>query len=260
MEQKKVAQNIQHLLQELNCRGEITTAQAVHMLGISESTARRLFARMEAQGSALRTFGGIQRTQQKTQEYIYETLVDCNREAKRALALRAAELVNDKDVIYLDGGTTLALFTEELARRLRGNQLHGVVLFTNSLSTLNALNGLEGVTLLGGRFRPKRQDFCGHLTEAALRQLRFTKCFLGTDAMEPERGFTTTDFETAQINILVLRLSQKKYVLADTAKLTQTSLTAFAAPSEAVVVSENAPDISRRNAHTAAGFSFLPEK
>ena len=257
MDSKKVTQNMQLLLQQLDSRGDITTEQAMELLHISESTARRLFTRLAQHGCARRTFGGICRAAQQ-EEYNFDTLSVCNTGAKQGIALAAAALVASRDVLYLDGGTTLAPFAKELARRISQGEVQGVVIFTNSLSTLNALQGVEGVTLLGGRFRTHRQDFCGHIAECAVQQLHFTKSFLGTDAVEADRGFSTTDFETAQLNRLVLQAADKNYVLADASKFGRTSLTPYAAPGSNVnVVTEEALPPEVRTAYIAAGFHFL---
>lgn len=257
MEQKKVAHNMQHLLHRLDIQNEITTPEAMELLQVSEATARRLFAKMAQNGSAVRTFGGIRLAGKNAEEYNYDALVDRNRAAKLSLALRAVSLVRSKDILFLDGGTTLALFAAELARRIRGDELKNVSVFTNSLSTLKELHDVEGITLLGGRFRSKRQDFCGHLTETALRQLHFSKCFLGTDAIEADRGFTTTDFETAQLNSLVLHVSKQSYVLADASKFGETSLTPFSPASgvSAVITEETLPS-AVKGTYEAAGFRF----
>lgn len=254
---RKVVQNMQRLLQELDLQSEITTEQAMEMLGVSESTVRRLFTKLADRGSVLRTFGGICRAA-GGKEYSYSALSQVNRGAKQAIALTAAACVSNRDILYLDGGTTLAPLAEELARRVTAGTLAGLTVFTNSLSTLNALKGIQDVTLFGGRFRPNRQDFCGHIAENELRQLHFTKSFLGTDGIEKTRGFTTTDFETAQINSLVLRASTKSYVLADATKFGMTSLTPYAPPDGVVaVLTDSSLNDGIREEYLSAGFRIL---
>lgn len=257
MESKNVTRNMQRILQEFDSSAEISTQKAMEILDASESTVRRLFARLAQNGSALRTFGGIRRIDE-AEEYNYDILVTRNSGAKKAIALQAIKLIKPKDVVFLDGGTTLYALASELARRIGTGEFPGIAIFTNSLSTLNALAGAEGVTLLGGRFRPKRQDFCGHLAENALKQLHFTKCFLGTDAIEPDRGFTTTDFDTARLNEEVIRVSCKSYVLADREKFDKSSLTPYAGPKEIKgIVTDTAISPDKKSLFQKAGFMFL---
>lgn len=229
MDSKKVLQNMQKLMEALEQQSQLTTEEAMEMLDASEATVRRLFTRLAQRGNVLRTFGGISRFAQR-EAYLYEDLLHRNEAAKQAVAASAAQAVHEGDVLYLDGGTTLFWFAQELCHRVEQGQLRNISVFTNALSTLNAMQDFADITLLGGRFRPNRQDFYGCLVEDALRKLRFSKCFLGTDAVEAERGFTTTELETARLNEWVLKSSQMSFVLADASKFSTTSLVSFAPP------------------------------
>lgn len=224
---KKVSRNAQILLNFLDKNFLVTTARAMEMLDISEATARRLFRVMAANGVALRTFGGICRIQEAVSDYSYETLALKNNDAKRRIAKKALEFCTDSDVIYIDSGTTLAAFSEELAAKITAGEIKDLTVYTNSMATLRALAGKCSVNLLGGRWRENRRDFCGYLAEDTVRKLSFASCFLGTDACE-ERGLTTTDFETARLNELVVASSQNVYALADSAKFKQNSFVPFA--------------------------------
>ena len=160
--------------------------------------------------------------------------------------------------MFIDGGTTLEHFAMLLAGRIAAGEIVGVALFTNSLTTLNALRDVPNVTLMGGAYRAARQDFSGYLAEAGLRHIRFTKSFLGADAVELARGFTTTDYDTAQMNNLVVQSSDKTYVLADSSKFSKSSLTPFATPEQihAVITDGNLPEAARAE-FTQQGFKFL---
>lgn len=254
---KKVSRNAQVLLSALDKEFVVTTTQAMEMLDISEATARRLFRTMASNGIALRTFGGICRIQEAISDYSYESLSLKNNDAKRLIAKKALGLVTSTDVIYIDGGTTLAAFSEELASRIDTGEIKDITVYTNSMATLNALAGKCSVSLLGGRWRENRRDFCGYLAEDAVRKLSFTACFLGTDACE-ERGLTTTDFETARLNELVVSSSKFCYALADSIKFTQNSFVPFAKLSQltAIVTDKGISDTVLRE-YTAFGVKII---
>lgn len=244
---KKVSRNAQILLNALDKNFVVTTAQAMEMLDISEATARRLFRAMAANGVALRTFGGICRIQEAVGDYSYETLELKNNDAKRHIAKKALAYCCDNDVIFIDGGTTLAAFSEELSAKISAGEIKDITVYTNSMATLHALAGKCCVNLLGGRWRENRRDFCGYLAEDSVRKLSFASCFLGTDACE-ERGLTTTDFETARLNELVIAASKTVYALADSAKFNQNSFVPFAKLDQisAIITDKGISDASLR--------------
>ena len=50
----------QELMTRLSLVQKLTLAEAMELLNVSESTARRMFARLEREGLLIRTHGGIQ--------------------------------------------------------------------------------------------------------------------------------------------------------------------------------------------------------
>ena len=57
------------LLQTLLTAKTLDTAQAMSLLNVSESTARRLFAELEQQNLVIRKYGGIQLAQNGPYDY-----------------------------------------------------------------------------------------------------------------------------------------------------------------------------------------------
>ncbi|MEG2020339.1 MAG: DeoR/GlpR family DNA-binding transcription regulator [Oscillospiraceae bacterium] len=227
MQGDKSGRNSQKLLDEMEFKSAITTEEAVQILNVSEATARRLFNSMAKAGIVVRTFGGICKIQAAVGEYSYETVAAQNGSAKYDIAQMACSLCESNDVLYLDGGSTLSVFAKELSMRIKSGNLENISVYTNSLTTLTALSDCCAVSLLGGRWRSNRRDFCGYLAEDAVRKLSFKACFLGTDACET-RGLTTTDFETARLNELVTAASFRRYALVDAGKFSKNSFVPFA--------------------------------
>ena len=224
---KKTEKHIRVLQDALKTAARLQLSDAISLLDVSESTARRLFSQMEQQGLVIRVHGGIQPIGDSAVGYRYDVVENQNTEAKRKIGAAAAELVENGDVVFLDSGTTLGFMSAALARRLAEGGLTGVTVFTNSLVNLHALAKVTEVTLIGGRYRDNRKDFCGYVAEEAIRPLRFTKCFLGTDGYSPTGGFAATDFSTAQMSELVFARSQTRILLADASKFTSAAMVGF---------------------------------
>lgn len=224
------------ILALLRVSGVVSVNEAISLLDVSESTVRRLFAKLEADGLAVRTLRGIRmNTVAGTKEtYSFEKSELSRAGEKTAIGERAELLIEQGDTVYLDSGTTVLKLCTAIARRCaigqgggksgRAQMYSSVTVFTNSLANLNILKDYVSVHLIGGEYRPHRQDFCGYLTEEVLRRIHFSKCFIGADGYSVANGLTASDFDTARINQIVVLGSDKRILLADTSKLGKTSV------------------------------------
>ena len=251
---KKTDRHRQMLAQQLQSHARLRLADAIALLGVSESTARRLFRQMEEDGQVVRVHGGIQPVVQPDADYRYDLVEAHHAEEKQRIAAAAAALVRDGDVIFLDTGTTLGLMSRHLARRLAGGELSRITVFTNSLVNLHALCRQADVTLMGGSYRDNRKDFCGYVAEETLRGLHFSQCFLGTDGYDPTAGFTAMDFATARMNELVLGRSDVCVLLADASKFNRASTVSFSRRGPVHrLITDREPAPAVRDALLAAG-------
>lgn len=217
----------QDLLSRLSLVQKLSLSEAMDLLDISESTARRIFSRLEQDGKVIRTHGGIQHINRAIAAYSFEAGEKTNIDKKAAIAREACKCLEDGDVIFCDSGTTIQCFCAELIRRLQTENLK-IVVCTNSLANLELLSPYLPVKLLGGEYRANRKDFCGYMTEQALSGLFFTKSFVGADGCSQGRQFTTTDFETARMNQIAMGNSEKSFMLVDSSKFATVAHVAYA--------------------------------
>ena len=217
----------QEILARLSLVQKLSLSEAMDLLQISESTARRLFARLEQDGRAIRTHGGLQSISHAIAAYSFEDGAKSNTEKKAAIAREACKHLEDGDVIFCDSGTTIQYFCAELVNRLQKDNLK-IVVCTNSLANLELLSPYLPVKLLGGEYRVNRKDFCGYMTEQALNGLYFTKSFVGADGCAQGKQFTTTDFETARMNQIAMGNSERSFMLVDSSKFATMAHVAYA--------------------------------
>lgn len=217
----------QALMNRLRIKGRLELADVVEFLEISESTARRLFSRLEAEGKLIRIHGGIQLPVKNPQEYSFEQVVKSKIEEKNAIGVRACELLQDGDVIFCDVGTTVLCFCMELAQRMEQSPFE-LRVYTNSLANFEVLSPCMPITLIGGEYRANRKDFSGYLAELAISKVHFTKCFLGTDGCDMKQYFTTTDFDTARMDETAMRNSNEVIILCDSGKFSACAQVGYA--------------------------------
>lgn len=234
---KKVERQEQQILDVLKISQKMGLAEAMELLQVSESTARRLFIRLESAGKVFRNYGGIQLVSDTMMDYSYEQVENRCVEQKKAIAAAAAAMVEEGDMVYLDSGTTLAHVSMELAGRMERGELKAVTVFTNSLMNLNILHKTVRVNLIGGEYREHRKDFCGYIAEETVKSLHFTKSFLGADGYNIQNGFTATDFYTARLNEGILQNADLSYIVMDSSKFLTSSIVSYtrAKPADGVI-------------------------
>lgn len=220
-------QREQNLMNRLRLEGKLDLAEVVDFLNISESTARRLFARLESEGKIIRVHGGIQLPGNMGLEYSFEQVARSRIEEKNAIARRAFDLLSEEEIIFCDAGTTVLCFCMELAARI-GERAEKIRVYTNSLANFEVLSPHVPITLVGGEYRPHRKDFSGYLAELSLSRLHFTKCFLGTDGCDMKQFFTTTDFDTARMDETAIRNSNETIILCDSGKFSSCAQIGYA--------------------------------
>ncbi len=198
------------------------------LLDVSDSTARRLFVRLEERGSAIRVHGGVQSIPKSRPEYSYPCMESRRLAQKKRIARAAIDLIGPSRIIFLDSGSTVYQLSLCIADWLRAGRRETIRLFTNSVKNLQALSGLAEIQFIGGKYREHRQDCCGFLAEEALKELNFDLCFLGADGCDIDQGVSCTDMETARLGSLAVDRSRRRIVLMDSEKFRAGALFTYA--------------------------------
>jgi len=213
------------ILSLLTQQGRLSVAEIVEQFEISEATARRDLESLAAQGKAQRVHGGVISAEKAPPEL--PILVRENEQAdeKKRIGRAAANLVADKETIFLSSGTTVL----EVARQLRSRK--NLTVITNSLPALNALAGAEGVTVisLGGMLRDSEMSFIGHIAEQALTEVRADKVIMGTRGVSLEHGLTNDYLQETLTDRAILKIGREVIIAADHTKVNRVS-TALLAP------------------------------
>ncbi len=219
------------VMSRLRLKGRLELNEAMTLLHISESTARRLFSRLEEEGQAIRVHGGIRLPGIGASEYSFEQVVKSHMEEKNSIGIKACDLLKEGDVLFCDTGTTVLCFCVELARRIKESPFD-VRVYTNSLANFEVLSSAVPITLIGGEYRAHRKDFAGYLAELVIGKIHFTKCLLGTDSCDMKKYFATTDFDTARMDEIAMGNSDETIILCDSSKFSSSAHVGYASFSE----------------------------
>ncbi|RIW38297.1 DeoR/GlpR transcriptional regulator [Bacillus salacetis] len=220
----------QIILSLLKEKGVVKLQELIEKTAASESTIRRDLIQLEEDKKLKRVHGGASLLQGKRTEPTMSEKTFKNLQDKIDIAKTAAAFVRDGDSIYLDAGTT----TQQIISFLNQKNLTVV---TNGITLIEPL--LEkGITtyLLGGMVKGPTRAIIGRSALENLTTYRFDKCFVGTNGVDLDFGFTTPDPEEALIKQTAIQLSQESYILADQSKIGEVSFSKIADMEEAVLI------------------------
>lgn len=203
----------------------VKVADLVKLFDVSEETIRRDLYQLEREGLIRKNYGGailveeIESTaippiqQRKLQFY----------DEKQAIGKKAAELVQAKQIIILDSGST----TWCMATHLK--HLSDLMIVTNGIDIAEECSHNEeaSVFLLGGKVIRKSMSLVGPQAEHELQRYNAHYVFLGTSGVSLRKGFTSSDIYEAEIKRAMAGAGQKTIVLADHSKFERQGLVSF---------------------------------
>jgi DeoR family fructose operon transcriptional repressor len=210
----------QKILQLLLQNEELSVTEVASQLNVSDITIRRDFTQLEKENLLQRTHGGAMVVTENP--VISFQLKDLkNAEAKVEIGKKAAQLVKQGDVVFIDcGSTTLQMcpFIREL----------NIKVITNSFPVLNALVSSKcSVNVIGGEYDLQRQAMHGKMAEWHIQQYHATKAFIGADAIDENQNLWANSEKEAEISYAMIQNSEQVYVLADSSKFGKKSYLKF---------------------------------
>ena len=217
---------------------------AEELKGVSESTIRRDLKHIANEGLVKLLHGGAV-TLADEESSSYDMPVEKKRhlhtDEKSRIAARAASLVHDGEVIYLDSGTT----TFRMVEYLKEKEIKVVTSNTHVLTELK--DARFQCVILGGDVTETLGSVTGPLTDNLLREMYFDRAFLGATGYSEVSGFTTPDFREANKKQIVAANSQEVYLLVDGSKAGRRALCSFLdLSSPTAIISDEETEILRQ--------------
>ncbi|HEY1249595.1 MAG TPA: DeoR/GlpR family DNA-binding transcription regulator [Thermoanaerobaculia bacterium] len=206
-------------------RERATVQELAAHFGVSAVTIRSDLDALARAGGVVRSHGGAMR-REMVEDIPLVLKQALHRGEKVRIAQTAAGLIRDGETIILDSGTT----TAGIASRIGRLRLRSLTVITNALNIAAALADLAHVRLImiGGLLRQVSSSLVGPQAEQVLRGLHADKLFLGVDSLDPEIGLMTPDVLEAQLNALMIEVSQEVIAVADASKFHRRSLSVIA--------------------------------
>ncbi len=226
------------ILELVNRKKTVGMAELVEITGASESSVRRDLLALQDMGLLKRVHGGAManRPEGLILEEDMETKILKNVSQKETIARYAATLIQEHDFVFIDAGTSTGKLIDFIDPKTKA------VFVTNGIDHGKRLikKGVK-TYIIGGKIRPITEAIVGTEAVESLKKYNFTKCFVGTNGITVENGYTTPDFEEAALKREVLRRTHMRVILADASKFGRIQSVGFGAIDAACIITDRPP-------------------
>jgi DeoR family transcriptional regulator, aga operon transcriptional repressor len=195
-------------------QGRVTVKELSELFRVTSVTIRSDLDTMAKDGLLIRDRGGAMAHTSTTLAVAFEKRAGQNHEQKRLIGRTASNLVNERETIILDAGSTVM----EMAHSLPSDKPFTVV--TTALNIAARVGALPKVNVLiaGGSLSRETISTVGALAERDLENLVVDKLFLSTQAFDAEHGLTDDSFDIARVKAAMIRSARRVILLADSSK------------------------------------------
>ena len=204
----------QEILATLQSKGYLSVRQLSEALYISESTVRRALAALEREGCIKRSYGGAEPLTKHTYAPSFDARAHQNPEAKRIIARKAAQLVSNGSIVFLDQSSTAFYLALELLNK------QDLTVMTNNLEILALLSQTDfTVFSTGGRLSTRnRTCLVDAEAERAFSGIYAEFAFFATKSLSAEGVISDFNRDEISVRNAMLGNADKKVYLCDSTK------------------------------------------
>ena len=236
-----ILQDIRHekIVEILRNRHSVQVTELAKELSTSESTIRRDIIELDRQGRLRKVHGGAVSVDIRiaSEETDVSERQQISIEEKESIAQYAASLIKDNDFVYIDAGTTTEKMVDYITNKNATYVTNGV---THAKRLLQ--KGFEAI-MIGGVLRASTEAAIGTIAVENVGRYNFTKCFMGANGVDINKGFSTPDVDEAAIKRAVISQAYESYVLADHTKFGRIASITFACIDEANIITDHIEEL-----------------
>ena len=206
-------QKIRHILLEYK---KADVSYLSNLLNVSDVTIRKDMERLEKENFLTRTHGGAILNEYIAGEHPSNLFEIPEIEHKRMIGLIAAQMVRDKEAIFIGSGTTCLQIAKNLKEKRR------LTVVTNNISVGIELANISGINvrLTGGNVVANEFTYSliGPATEDSIKNIYVDRAFIGVGGISLERGVTMNDANEVSIASGIIKNTKEIIVVADNTK------------------------------------------
>lgn len=227
------------ILEQLRQYKSVKLPKLCELLDASESTVRRDLTELDERGLIKKVHGGAIAVDDCAFNLVEQDVESKSKmftEEKIAIARYAASLVDDRDFVFIDAGTT----TEKMIDFLPDKD---VTFVTNAFVHAKKLaqRGFK-VYIPAGEIKLTTEAIVGAECVSSLQCYNFTKSFIGANGISLSGGISTPDRNEASVKSTAVQNSQTAYILADHSKFDHVDSVTFAQLGRVKIITDKLPD------------------
>ena len=183
------------------------------LLYVSAPTIRRDLSILEEQGKVLRTHGGVVLREAAEKEIPLMYREEQNSRSKQVIAEKAASLISDGNVIFLDASSTVAHLVPHLKK------FNDIIVVTNSPKTSLRL-GEENIKnyCTGGLLLAHSIAYVGNEAEDFVSNINADIFFFSSRGYIDDGYITDSSVEEAAVKKAMMKHADRCYYLCDSSK------------------------------------------
>lgn len=203
----------EQIMQILEKRKSISVTKLSQLLYVSQPTVRRDLRLLEEQGKVQRTHGGVVLRKISDAEIPLMFREDQNNASKRIIAEKAARLIQNGDMIFLDASSTVSYMIPYLEK------FRDIIVVTNSPKTSIRL-GEKNIKnyCTGGQLLMHSIAYVGSEAEKFIANINANLFFFSSRGYTENGTITDSSEPEVVVKKAMLKNAEKSYYLCDTSK------------------------------------------
>lgn len=205
-------ERLQAILDQLSQDSKVRLDALSELLNVSEDTIRRDIKELDMRGLLKAVRGGAVLHSPVPHHYRDREKHDIG--TKKIIATKALDFLQDGQVVFFDGGTSVVALAASLPANLK------ITVVTNSFPVVNVLEDHPNVEVIfaGGRLYKTSFTTMGQETLDTFSRVRADICFLGICSIHESMGVTAMDYEDAQVKKTMVEKAAKTIAMSSLEK------------------------------------------
>ena len=208
------------ILEIINANGKVKVNALVKKFNVSSETIRRDLDALEDENKLKKVYGGAIKISSAGVEPPYIKRFSKNELEKQLIGKKAADLVEDRDTIIIDVGSTAFNMVPFICEKKE------ITVITNSIPAMNLLiesknnNRFHGkIIFIGGEINAEQMTVSGPISEKVMENLYVDKAFIAVGGMTLIQGITSYNTLEASLSERIIKKAKQVFVMADSSKI-----------------------------------------
>lgn len=197
--------------------GFVSTNQLCQMLFTSESSIRRDLKKLEKQNLLKRSHGGALPITNFSNIVTFNKRTKINVRAKQEIAKKAASLIKEGQIIFLDQSSTAFYLANEIIN------MENITVVTNNVEIMMLLSGSKAKVICSGGYLSVENRNCliGGDAQKTFESIFADTVFFSAKALSDEGVITDCSREEINVRNAMIKSSRKTVFLCDSSKFSR---------------------------------------